>query len=66
MRLKVLPVVQDVLPLPPAAGEAGWEDGGASLQFSRVECLLYTLQQLTKYCKDFFADADALKDFRQR
>jgi hypothetical protein len=62
----VFKALLDVLPQPPAAGEAGWEDGGASLQFSRVECLLYTLQQLTKYHTEFFSDAEVLKDFRQR
>uniref|UniRef100_A0A2P2HWS6 Apoptosis inhibitor 5-A-like n=1 Tax=Hirondellea gigas TaxID=1518452 RepID=A0A2P2HWS6_9CRUS len=62
----VLKALLDVLPLPPAAGESGWEDGGASLQFSRVECLLYTLHFLIKHHKDFFSDADVLGDFRKR
>ncbi|KAA0196794.1 hypothetical protein HAZT_HAZT004575, partial [Hyalella azteca] len=62
----VFKALLDVLPQPPAAGEAGWDDGGASLQFSRVECLLYSLQQLTKFHADFFSDAEVLKDFRQR
>jgi len=57
----------NVLPVPPTSGAPGWEaEGGANLQFSRVECLLYSLQQLTKSCTDFFSDEEALKDFRQR
>lgn len=57
-----------VLPVPPADGAPGWEaEGGCNLQFSRVECLLFSLQRLTKHTKeDFFTDADALKDLRQR
>jgi len=57
-----------VLPVPPATGEAGWEaDGGCNLQFSRVECLLYTLQQLIKISADnFFTNEEALKDLRHR
>lgn len=57
-----------VLPVPPASGEPGWEkDGECNLQFSRVECLLYSLQQLIKQSEDnFFTDAEALKDLRLR
>jgi len=62
----VFKALVDVLPTPPAAGEAGWEsDGGASLQFSRVECLLFSLNHLMKQLtEDFFADVNVLKDFR--
>jgi len=57
----------NLLPVPPTSGAPGWEaEGGANLQFSRVECLLYSLQQLIKSCSDFFGDEDSLKDFRQR
>lgn len=63
----VFKALLEVLPVPPTEGEAGWQDGGASLQFSRVECLLFVMHQLMKQTdKDFFTDADALKDFRQR
>jgi len=63
----VMKALMTVLPAPPATGAPGWEaEGGANLQFSRVECLLYALQQLTKHCQDFFGDADKLKDFRAR
>jgi len=63
----VMKALMTVLPVPPATGAPGWEaEGGANLQFSRVECLLYALQQLTKHCTDFFGDADKLKDFRAR
>jgi len=62
----VLKALLTLLPVPPATGAPGWEaEGGANLQFSRVECLLYSLQQLVKSAADFFEE-EALKDLRQR
>ena len=55
---------QNVLPVPPATGVPSWE-GEANLLFSRVECLLYSLQQLIKLAADF-SDEDAIKDFRKK
>jgi len=65
----VLKALLAVLPVPPASGEPGWEkDGECNLQFSRVECLLFTLQQLIKQTggDNFFTDEEVLKDLRQR
>ena len=58
-----------VLPVPPASGapEAPESSDSTNLQFSRVECLLFILQQLIKHNKEnFFTDADVLKDLRHR
>ncbi|KAK3869268.1 hypothetical protein Pcinc_025415 [Petrolisthes cinctipes] len=58
----------EVMPLPPE-GDAATEalEGGVSLEFSRVECLLYTFHQLAKQHNDFLtADQQRLKDFRIR
>ncbi|KAG7155319.1 apoptosis inhibitor 5-like [Homarus americanus] len=58
----------EVMPLPPE-GDAATEalEGGVSLEFSRVECLLFTFHQLAKHNPEFLAeDADRLKDFRIR
>ncbi|XP_068222629.1 apoptosis inhibitor 5 isoform X1 [Palaemon carinicauda] len=58
----------DVMPLPPE-GEAATQalEGGVSLEFSRVECLLYIFHHLAKNHTEFLAnDADRLKDFRTR
>merc|ERR1711962_1065617 len=58
-----------VLPVPPASGTPAWESEDASnnLQFSRVECLLYSLQQLIKISPDnFFPDEATLKELRNR
>lgn len=56
------------MPLPPE-GDAATEalEGGVSLEFSRVECLLYTFHQLAKQHTDFLTgDPQRLKDFRIR
>ncbi|XP_045622396.1 apoptosis inhibitor 5 [Procambarus clarkii] len=58
----------EVMPLPPE-GDAATEalEGGVSLEFSRVECLLFTFHQLAKHNPEFLTeDADRLKDFRIR
>lgn len=58
----------DVMPLPPE-GDAATEalEGGVSLEFSRVECLLYSFHQLAKHNTEFLSeDPDRLKDFRIR
>ncbi|KAG0723951.1 Apoptosis inhibitor 5-A [Chionoecetes opilio] len=68
---KVLVVFEkllEVMPLPPE-GDAATEalEGGVSLEFSRVECLLFTFHQLAKHQTEFLADdPDRLKDFRIR
>ena len=66
------------MPVPPAdAGTAEQqENGGASaapaLQFSYVECLLYTFHQLGKRCPEFLSApeneevTDRMKDFKIR
>lgn len=48
------------MPLPPAEGEEQ-----PKLQFSVVECVLFTLHQLARENKEFLS-GDRLKDFRQR
>ena len=50
------------MPLPPAEGEEA-----PKLQFSLVECVLFTLHQLLQNNKEFFTGEEAkLKDFRLR
>lgn len=59
---------QEVMP-PPPEGDAATEalEGGVSLEFSRVECLLFTFHQLAKHQPEFLtANPDRLKDFRIR
>lgn len=54
---------------PPPEGDAATEalEGGVSLEFSRVECLLYTFHQLARHQPEFLTgDPDRLKDFRIR
>lgn len=54
---------------PPPEGDAATEalEGGVSLEFSRVECLLYTFHQLARHQPEFLTgDPDRLKDFRVR
>lgn len=56
------------MPLPPE-GDAATEalEGGVSLEFSRVECLLFTFHQLAKHNVEFLTEnPDRLKDFRLR
>lgn len=56
------------MPLPPE-GDAATEalEGGVSLEFSRVECLLFTFHQLARQQPEFLNDdPDRLKDFRIR
>ncbi|XP_063877428.1 apoptosis inhibitor 5-like [Scylla paramamosain] len=58
----------EVMPLPPE-GDAATEalEGGVSLEFSRVECLLFTFHQLARQQPEFLNDdPDRLKDFRIR
>ena len=62
------------MPLPPADPEGeDTENGKATdepkLQFSYVECLMYTFYQLAKKQPDFLVaeeNADRLKDFKVR
>ncbi|XP_050712068.1 apoptosis inhibitor 5-like [Eriocheir sinensis] len=68
---KVLVVYERLLEVmpPPPEGDAATEalEGGVSLEFSRVECLLFTFHQLAKHQPEFLtADPDRLKDFRVR
>jgi len=66
---QVYKALMTVLPLPPASGAPAWEteDASNNLQFSRVECLLYALQQLIKFnTENFFSDESTLKDLRNR
>ncbi|XP_047475372.1 apoptosis inhibitor 5-like [Penaeus chinensis] len=69
--LKVLAIYDkllEVMPLPPE-GDAATEalEGGVSLEFSRVECLLFTFHQLAKHNPEFLNEnPDRLKDFRLR
>jgi len=65
----VYKALMTVLPVPPASGAPAWEkeDGSDNLQFTRVECLLYSLQQLIKLnSENFFTDENTLKDLRNR
>lgn len=62
--------VQEFMPLPPE--EENGENAGSDepkLQFSYVECLLFSFHQLGKKLPDFLIDkvnADKLKDFKIR
>jgi len=56
----------DYMPLPPAT-----EDGSLAevpnLEFTKVECLMFTFHQIAKQAETFLtADEDRLKDFRSR
>ena len=56
------------MPTPPE-GEAATEsiEGGVSLEFSRVECLLYIFHYFGKNHSEFLtSDADRLTDLRAR
>uniref|UniRef100_A0A1B6D2U6 Apoptosis inhibitor 5/fibroblast growth factor 2-interacting factor 2 n=1 Tax=Clastoptera arizonana TaxID=38151 RepID=A0A1B6D2U6_9HEMI len=54
----------EYMPLPPLAEE---EQVEPSLEFSYVECLMYSLHRLARQCPDIFnKDPDKLKDFRLR
>lgn len=58
---------QEVMPLPPEGDAATEALEGVSLEFSRVECLLFTFHQLAKHQPEFLTeDPDRLKDFRVR
>ncbi|XP_071955186.1 apoptosis inhibitor 5-like isoform X2 [Antedon mediterranea] len=69
---KVHNALLEYMPLPPAEveeGENGKDSDEPKLQFSIVECLMYTLHQMGKKCPDFFTaeeNLDRLKDFRLR
>lgn len=56
------------MPLPPDTDTpTETVDEPVSLEFSRVECLLYIFHQLAKHHKEFLADnPERLKDFRLR
>ncbi|KAL7642449.1 UNVERIFIED_CONTAM: hypothetical protein RMT77_007010 [Armadillidium vulgare] len=58
----------EVMPLPPDTDTpTETVDEPVSLEFSRVECLLYIFHQLAKHHKEFLADnPERLKDFRLR
>lgn len=66
--LVVFDKLLEVMPLPPE-GDAATEalEGGVRLEFSRVECLLFTFHQLARHQTEFLADdPERLKDFRIR
>jgi len=59
------------MPLPPEEAENGENAGGEEpkLQFSYVECLLYSFHQLGRKLPDFLTaklNAEKLKDFKIR
>ena len=58
------------MPLPPANSSVdGSGDDAPKLQFSCVECLMYTFHQIARRCPQFLTaeqNADRLKDFRLR
>lgn len=64
-------ILQEYMPVPPADAVAEQENGdktasgpaasapaAPALQFSYVECLLYTLHQIGKKCPEFLSAAD--------
>lgn len=60
--------LMDVMP-PPPEGDAATAalEGGVTLEFSRVECLLFIFHQLARNHPEFLtADPERLKDFRTR
>ncbi|KAF4523882.1 hypothetical protein B566_EDAN010200 [Ephemera danica] len=69
---KLEPIFQkliEYMPLPPVDDESPQKEEGTQpkLEFSYVECLLYTLHRLGRQCPEFLADnPDRLKDFRIR
>lgn len=63
--------LQEFMPLPPEEAENGENSGNEEpkLQFSYVECLLFSFHQLGKKLPDFLidkVDAERLKDFKIR
>lgn len=67
----VKPTLQEFMPLPPEEAENGENSGNEEpkLQFSYVECLLFSFHQLGKKLPDFLidkVDAERLKDFKIR
>lgn len=63
--------LQEFMPLPPEDAENGENSGNEEpkLQFSYVECLLFSFHQLGKKLPDFLidkVDAERLKDFKIR
>lgn len=60
------------MPLPPsnsATAVDGAGDDAPKLQFSCVECLMYTFHQIARRCPQFLTaeqNAERLKDFRLR
>lgn len=66
-----LSVFQEYMPLPPEEAENGENAGNEEpkLQFSYVECLLYSFHQLGRKLPDFLTaklNAEKLKDFKIR
>lgn len=64
-------VLQEFMPLPPDEAENGENSANEEpkLQFSYVECLLFSFHQLGKKLPDFLldkVDAERLKDFKIR
>lgn len=64
-------VMQEFMPLPPEEAENGENTTNEEpkLQFSYVECLLFSFHQLGKKLPDFLldkVDAERLKDFKIR
>jgi len=62
--------IQEYMPLPPIniSGDGAGDDT-PKLQFSSVECLMYTFHQIARRCPHFLTaeqNADRLKDFRLR
>jgi len=66
--------MQEYMPLPQAddleLGNSSSTDAASpKLQFSYVECLMYTFHQVARRCPQFLTaeeNADRLKDFRMR
>jgi len=66
--------VQEYMPLPQADDLAVSDTSSADtatpkLQFSYVECLMYTFHQVARHCPQFLTaeqNANRLKDFRMR
>ncbi|KAG8230758.1 hypothetical protein J437_LFUL009818 [Ladona fulva] len=64
---KIFKKLIENMPLPPddAEGINGGEE--PRLEFSQVECLMYSFHRLARHCPDFLAsNVDRLKDFRFR
>jgi hypothetical protein len=55
------------MPLPPDSDSEKANQEEPRLEFSYVECLMYSFHRLGRQCPDFLTkDADRMKDFRIR